>query len=485
MKGSTKMTRILENYEPKRACFHFENISAIPRGSGNEKGIADYLVSFAEQNGLWYHRDGINCVLIKKPASKGYEDHAPVILQGHTDMVCEKNLDTVHDFEKDGLKLKVKDGWLEAEGTTLGADDGVAVAIMLAILEDKSAAHPPLECLFTVMEETGMDGALDFDYSLLEGRTMINLDSEDLDCATVSCAGGATTTMTVNCDTSTRKNKLLKVTLKGLAGGHSGVEINKGRANANILMARLLSALYDKRPFNLVSINGGNKTNAIPRECEAVIAVFDPEDSKETLLEAAKVVSNELCDEDAGFKLHINKANGSDFVMTYKDTSRVLRAICLLPNGVMAFSRDIKGLVETSSNLGIVRTDGQAVRLITMERSSVDSKLDYVMKQFDMLGRCVDATVEHSERHPGWEYAREGRIRDVYFESFKKLFGYEPKFEAIHAGLECGIIGRSLGKVDTVSFGPKVVDIHTPDEKLDLKSFKDGYELVLEMLKKL
>ena len=480
------MKRILENVEPERACYHFENISAIPRGSGNEKGIADYVCNFAKENGLEYHRDALNNVLIKKKASKGYEDHPAVIMQGHTDMVCEKNLDTVHDFEKDGLKLKVKDGFLYAEGTTLGADDGVAVAIMLAILEDKNAAHPPLECMFTVQEETGMDGAFGFDYSLLSGRTMINLDSEDLDRATVSCAGGVTSIFTFECDSAKRRNKALKVTVKGLAGGHSGVEINKGRANANVLMGRILASLYDKKPFELVSIDGGNKINAIPRECVAVISVFDPENAKEYLDACGRTVMKELCPEDSEFRLYVDKAtNVKEEAFTFRDTSRILRAINLIPNDVIRMSRNIEGLVQTSSNLGVIRTGECEVKLSAMARSSVDSELDYVIERFNMLSRCVDAKIEHKEKHPGWEYAKESRVRDVYFDSFKKLFGREPEFEAIHAGLECGIIGRSLGGVDTVSFGPKVFDIHTPDERLDLASFKDGFDLVTEMLKNL
>lgn len=482
----TDNERVLKGFEPEPLFAFFEDICAIPHGSSNEEKIADYICDFAKQRGLEYYRDSIHNVLIKKEGSAGFENAPPVLLQGHTDMVCEKNSDTIHDFEAEGLKLKVDSGWLYAEGTTLGADDGTAVAAMLAVLDDKNAVHPPLECLFTVQEETGMTGAFEFDYSKIKAKTMINLDSESLDVATVSCAGGVKTQIKYVCDMYKLQNKPLKVSIKGLAGGHSGADIALERGNANKLMGRLLASLYNETPINLVSVCGGNKANAIPRECEAVISVLDYEETKEKLLDMAKTIQNELPSEDSEFKIRIEKAkNCGENMFSYKDTSRILSAICLLPDGVITKSRDIAGLVESSSNLGVITTQGNAVELTAMPRSSVESRLDDIMLKMELLAKNTGAEIFHHDRYPGWRYAKQSRIRDIYKSTFKELCGHEAKTAAEHAGLECGIIGNKLGGVDAVSIGPCILEIHTPNERLDLKSFADFYELLLAMLRKM
>ena len=480
------MQYILSDYSNLPIYRYFEEICAIPHGSGNEKEIAEYLCEFAKNNGLEYYVDSLNNVLIKKTASKGYEDKPAVLLQGHTDMVCEKNSDTVHDFEKDGLKLYTKKGWLYAEGTTLGADDGVGVALMMAILSNKEANHPDLECLFTVQEETGMDGAIGFDYSKLSARSFINLDSETLDNPIVSCAGGFHSKFTFNFEQYKLQNNLLKITVKGLAGGHSGTDINSGRENANIIMGRLLADLYAKEPFNIVSINGGNKANAIPRECECVISVFDKAKAKTFITEKAAEIKKQLVKADKKLSVRIDKARDvGESMFSFKDTSRIISAITLAPNGVIAMSKTMDGLVETSSNLGIIKTNGHKVTLEYMPRSSVDPMLDEIAIKLEALGKLLGAEVEHTERHPGWQYAPESKMRELFSQCYEKRFARKPKFEAIHAGLECGVILSNMGEMDGISICAEVLEIHTPNEALNLKSFADCYEITLEMLEKM
>ncbi|MBQ4116469.1 MAG: aminoacyl-histidine dipeptidase [Clostridia bacterium] len=478
------MNYILSNYSPEALFRYFEEICAIPHGSGNEKGIADYLCKFAEDNGLEYYRDDVNNVLIKKNASAGYENKPAVLLQGHTDMVCEKNNDVVHNFETDPLKIYEKDGWLYAEGTTLGGDDGIAVVMMMAVLADKDAKHPPLECLFTVQEETSMVGAINFDYSKLSAKSFINLDCEHLDHATVSCAGGVRCDISFELDSYKNQNSPIKITVKGLAGGHSGTDINSGKQNANILMAKLLGGLYEKMPFNLISINGGNKVNAIPRECEAVISVFDKKEAKETIKGLADTIRKQLVKNDKKFSVRVDNANGiSDTAFCFKDTYRVISTMNIIPNGVYEMSRSLEGLVETSSNLGVVTTEGNTVKLYLMPRSSVESKLDEIVMKFDMIAKLAGAKIDRHDRYPGWEYMPKSHMRDLYAQCFEKRTGRTPVFEAVHAGVECGIIITAMGgNLDGVSIGATVQNIHTPDERLELQSLSDAYAIMLDML---
>ncbi|MBR5313921.1 MAG: aminoacyl-histidine dipeptidase, partial [Clostridia bacterium] len=474
------------NHKPESLFRYFEEICSIPHGSGNEEQIAQYLCNFAKENGLEYYRDEYNNVLIKKNASSGYENKDSVLLQGHTDMVCEKNGDTIHDFENDGLKLYEKDGWLFAEGTTLGADDGAGIALMMAILSDKDAKHPALECLFTVQEETGMDGAINFDYSKIRAKSFINLDSETLDNPIVSCAGGFHTSFKFNFEQYKFQNNALSISVKGLAGGHSGTDINSGRANANIVMGRLLSHLYSKMPFNLISIKGGNKTNAIPRECEAIISVFDKKAAKEILSEKAAEIKKSLVKADKKMSVRIDKAKDfGDSMFCFKDTSKIISAITLSPNGVIAMSNDMKGLVESSSNLGIVKTENNNVILEFMPRSSVDSMLLELETKFEMLGKLLGAEVEHTEKHPGWKYSPNSNVRKIFADCYERKFGKKPNFEAIHAGLECGVIISNVGEMDGISICAEVLEIHTPNECMNLKSFADCHQIVLEMLERM
>lgn len=478
------MEYILSELEPNAIYRYFEELCAIPHGSSNEGGVADWLVGFAKEHELECYRDELHNVLIKKNGSEGNEDLPALLIQGHTDMVCEKNADTVHDFEKEGLKLRVKDGWLYAEGTTLGADDGVAVALMMAVLADKNAVHPPLECLFTVQEETGMGGVYGFDFSKLTAKEFINLDSESLDVATLSCAGGVQSDIFFEFDEYKVANTPVVITIKGLAGGHSGVDINTGKANANLLMGRILADLYEDEPFNLISINGGSKANAIPRECVAVVSVFDHKAAKARVKQFAEVLKKELVKDDRRFTVKVERAKEPvSNMFSFKDTSKIISCLNLVPNGVLSMRYDVKDLVESSSNLGIVETAGNKIKLVCMPRSSSESRLDCVIMKIDALCKALGARAEHSARYPGWEYNPKSRVRDMYAKVYCDMFGKKPLYEFVHAGLECGIISDAMGGMDGISIGAEILDIHTPDERLNLESFAQAYTLLCGMLK--
>ena len=477
------MNYILKDRYPEEVFRYFEEICAIPRGSGNEKGIADYLCAFANEKGLRFIRDAIHNVAIFKAASAGRENEPAVMLQGHTDMVCEKNGDTVHDFEKDGIKLILgEDGWLRADGTTLGGDDGFAVATMLAILSDDSLSHPALECLFTVQEETGLGGASEFDYSVLSAKKIINLDTEDEGTAVASCAGSMNLSFTLKEEQIPFAGSIVKLSLLGLAGGHSGTDIDKGRANSIMLMGRILNMLYRDEPFNLISLAGGNKRNAIPRECEAVIATFNADKVIERARELTRDIRAEMSASDAGLRLKTGKAPKPETMFTYKDTSRVLSFLSLVPNGVIAMSNSKQGLVETSSNLGVVRTDGNRIDFSVYARSSVEPSMDYTLCRMERVEKVTGLSMTFEDRAPGWAFDPKSELQKQFTECYKALYGKEGKVEAIHAGLECGIILEKMGGGDAIAIGPDMRDIHTPDERLNLDSVRRLYRLVVSML---
>ena len=473
------MEYILKGYEPENLFRYFEEISSIPRGSGNEKGIADYLVAFAKARGLKYYRDEMHNVAIYRPASPGMEDKEPVMLQGHTDMVCEKNNDVQHDFTKDPLKLIEKNGFLKADGTTLGGDDGAAVVMMMAILEDKDLKAPAIECLFTVQEETGLGGAKHFDYTKLSACRIINLDSECEGVATASCAGSMNTTFVFSPKRLPFAGQSVKVSVSGLAGGHSGGDIHLGRKNAILLLADLLSALYDKEPFNLVSISGGSKRNAIPREAEAVIAVEDRDAAIDEIKKVAANIYPILVKEDKKLKIRASRCAKPTDMTSYRDTSKMLSFLSLLPNGVIGMSASVKGLVETSSNLGIART-GEQFTFDVYTRSSVESEADAVYIKLKRLAKETDAELLLLDREAGWTFNPDSKLQKDYLRVYSEMFpdAPAPRVEAIHAGLECGIILEGLGKGDAISIGPNMRDIHSPAETLDLRSVERTYRLL-------
>lgn len=478
------MDYVINGYKPEALFRFFEDLAAIPHGSYNEAGVADALVSFAEVRGLECYRDELNNVLIKKPATPGYEGEPAVLIQGHTDMVCEKNAATEHDFKTQPLELYVEDGYLHARGTTLGADDGVAVALMLALLDGVAEHHPELECLFTASEEVGLVGATGFDYDHISARRMINLDSDDEGMVVVGCAGGCRTDIKLPVELVSAAGEALSIRISGLMGGHSGSDIALGRANANKLMGQLLLALRRDADYNLISLNGGLMDNAIPRECEAVITCADSERMKARAMLLAAVLREELSPEDAGFTLTCERAPLAERMMNCASTRQVVEAIGTVENGVIRMSRDIPGLPEYSRNLGIVRTRGDMVELIFSSRSPKENLLETSIDYLDAVAELCGASVEHYSRYPGWAYAKESPLRDKYVEVASRVLGREVQVVAIHAGLECGIIKSRIPDMDMISIGANADNIHTPDERLNLASYERLWQIVTGMLEK-
>ena len=459
------MTYKITGYQPERLFHFFEDISAIPRGSSNEKAVSDYLVAFAKERGLWYHQDALHNVIIKKPASAGAENKPAVMLQGHLDMVCEKLAGVDHDFEKDGIDLIVKDGVLTANGTTLGGDNGAAVALMLAVLDDDTLAHPALECVFTTQEETGLTGAAGLDKSLISARTMINLDSEEEGIATVSCAGGMRFTMTRPITRHTASGKLLTIDVSGLLGGHSGTDINKERQNGIILLARLINRVLHETGAQLASFAGGSKDNAIPREVCAVLVCSDADIEKaQSIAEAmAADFAAELVPFEPDFKCTISVKDGAAEVLSEADAKAFISAICLAPNGVRRRNLKQDGFVVTSLNLGVARMDDTTASLVFAPRSSVASLQNYTTDCLYLLAETFGFDCDIAGAYPGWSFAEESPIRDTFIASYRELFDADLKIEAIHAGLECGLFSDALPGLDAIAVGPTIRGCHTPD----------------------
>ncbi len=451
---------------------YFEEISAIPRASYKEGKIADYLCEFAQRRGLEYFRDSADNVLINAPADSGCENIPPLLLQGHTDMVCEKNADVEHDFDSEGLQLYVKDGFLRAHGTTLGADDGVAVAAMLCILDGGVGRHGELQCLFTTAEEVGLDGVKAFDYSKIRARRMINMDSAEEHLIIAGCAGGQRTSVTFEPRAiEVSAEYVATLTLKGLFGGHSGEDINRGRANANKIMG---GVLYEISDFcrGIVSIHGGSKDNAIPRECVAAVACSEPYVLKEKIAELAAKYAVGLCEDDKGFSLEISFERADSVQCIDRETAvGVIFMMMTADNGIFAMNNDIEGIVEWSRNMGIVACDAHSCEIVFSARSSYKERIDISEKQLDAYAALLGAKTRHYNRYPGWSYAEKSQLREDYSAAFEQLYGYRPQVTVIHAGLECGFISQAIPDMDILSCGPNVKDLHSPDERMELASF--------------
>lgn len=477
------MNYVVNGYEPKRVFEIFEDLCAIPHGSGNEKGIADYIEAFAKDRGLFILRDETGNVFLRKDAAQGYEYTAPVMLQGHMDMVCEKNADSDHDFLRDGLKLSVKDGQLWADGTTLGADNGIAVAIMLALLETNE--HPTLECLFTVEEETGLAGAKGFDCSCVTAKQMINLDSEEEWQVTAGCAGGCRTEVdfAYNSEIVSDGYTTLDIAVTGLSGGHSGAEIHCGKTNAIIAMGRILGAAREKAGFDLVSITCNGKDNAIARECFATVVCKDGEKVKNALIAEGERMRPELSSDDENFAVTVSGAEKVGKALNSETTEKVIALLTTVKTGVLKMSNQIKGLVEYSRNVGVVETDSERIKLTFSSRSSVEAQLDLSCRDMNTLCRALGAECHHYARYPGWEYAPVSPLRDKYIGEFKKLYGKDLTVGVIHAGLECGILSSKMNGMDIISIGPNMYDIHSPNEHLDLASCERIWKTLIEVLK--
>lgn len=478
----------ITGYKPEKLFHFFEDISAIPRGSANEKAISDYLVAFAEERNLWYHRDALFNVIIKKPASAGAKEKPAVMLQGHTDMVCEKLAGVAHDFTTDPLDLIIKDGVLSANGTTLGGDNGAAVACMLAILDDDTLTHPALECVFTTQEEIGLNGAEALDKSLLSARTMINLDSEDEGVATVSCAGGLRFGLTRPITRSKKEGMLLHLEATGLLGGHSGTDINKEHQNANLLMARMINHLFHNTDALLVDFNGGTKDNAIPRETSATLFYSDEvaaKNAENLALALSADFSSEICPYEPAFQFLVSTENGTADVISAEDGKAFITAMCLAPNGVQFRNMNLDGFTVTSLNLGIAATDETSASLVFAPRSSVATLMSALKEKLCLLAGTFGFEVSMHGEYPGWSFAEVSPIRDVFVQSYKELFHDDLKIEAIHAGLECGLFSDAIPGLDAIAVGPTIRGCHTPDEHLPLDSFERFYELLTDVLKKL
>lgn len=479
------MEYIIKGRRPISVFRFFEEISAIPRASYHEAAVADYLVRFAEARGLSCYRDAQNNVLIKAPASRGRENVPPLLLQGHTDMVCEKNSDVEHDFSRDPIRLWVDGNRLRAKGTTLGADNGIAVAIMLALLDGEVDEHPAYECLFTTAEEVGLDGAREFDYSRITAKRMVNLDSEALGKVTCGCAGGVRSDLTLAFSPEIFSGEALHISITGLMGGHSGENINCGRANANKLMGRLLAGLLRETGLQIASIAGGSKDNAIPRECEAVISVADPDRANDVLTRLAEEICSELVRDDAGCSITVETVEAPDTMLSEADTLRAIAVLATSANGVLEMSRDVAGLVEYSRNLGVVRTEEGEMIFTFSARSSIESRIDASEAEMEMLGKLTSCAVSHRGRYPGWSWAPVSPLRDAYVAAYREVTGKDAEVGAIHAGLECGIICANCPDMDIISIGPSLYDIHSPAEAMDLDDAEIFWDTLAALIRRL
>ena len=476
----------ITGYKPEKLFHFFEDISAIPRGSGNEKEISDYLVKFARERNLWVYQDEAHNVIIRKDGSEGAKDKEPVMLQGHIDMVCDKLAGVEHDFEKDGIELVVKDGVLSANGTTLGADNGVAVALMMMVLDDEAIKHPPVECVFTTEEEVGLNGAQALDKSLITARTMNNMDSEEEGVATISCAGGLRISLTRPVKRETAEGTLITIKIKGLLGGHSGMDISKERQNANLLMARMVDHLMRNTDGKLVTFAGGTKDNAITRECGATLIYADKaeaEKAEKLARSLAETLAAEITPDEPDFVCEISVEEGKTAsALAAEDAKAFVSAIRLAPNGVFSRNMKMDGFVVTSSNMGVVKADEDCLQIVVSPRSSVASLQEDTKERFQTLADTFGFRTEYSGEYPGWSFAEKSRIREVFVESYRELFGKELKLEAIHAGLECGLFSEALPGLDAIAVGPTLYDVHTPDEHVPLDSFERFYELLKDVL---
>ena len=475
----------LAGLEPANVFGYFEKLCSIPHGSRNTKMISDYLVSFAQEQGLRYIQDDLNNVILFGEGTCGYEDHPPVILQGHMDMVCEKDADCPIDMEKEGLDVTHDGSFVFAKGTTLGGDNGIAVAYALALLADRSIPHPPLEVVVTVDEEIGMEGAAGIDLSVLQGRTLLNLDSEDEGIFTVSCAGGARATVSLPVERRTVYGPCVRLTVEGLQGGHSGVEIHKNRANANKVMGEFLSRVQKLMPLCLTSFAGGTKDNAIPRSCQATLIALGMhiERINDVAAQLQKEIREQYDEPEAIVRGDDVDAFGGN-ALTTECTSKVIALLCSLPNGVQAWSRDIPGLVQTSLNLGVAKL-GEDMKLTSSVRSSVNQEKNDLLARLKELADFYEGSYSQMGEYPAWEYKADSKLREIMVSTYEKLYGTAPEVVAIHAGLECGLLSEKLPGLDCVSIGPQMHDIHTSRERLDIASTKRTWDFLLEVLKNL
>ena len=476
---------VLENCEPKRVFHYFEEICKIPHGSGNTRQISDYLVQFAKNHDLKYIQDEMNNVVIYKPGTAGYENAPTVIVQGHMDMVCEKRPDVDHDFTKDGLNLSVEGDYVSANGTTLGGDDGIAVAYGLALLESDTIAHPPLEVFITVDEEIGLLGAVGFDCSVLKGRRFINLDSEAEGSLWISCAGGLSGISHIPVTRLEAKGEKLTVKISGLMGGHSGAEIDKNRANANSLLGKFLHGLDAKAGYELITVQGGQKDNAITREsiAELLTVKENVEAVKEYAASMQTAWREEYTGTDEGITVTVTEEGEQDAKVLHPTSKeKVVFFLVNVPYGVQKMSGTIKGLVETSTNIGILKTSENEVLGSSSIRSSVETARDALSDKIEYLTEFLGGEYERQGVYPAWEYRKDSPLRDKMVEVYEEMYVQKPNVVAIHAGLECGLFYKKMEGLDCVSLGPDMKDIHTSEEVLSISSTERVWKYLVKVL---
>ena len=478
-------TKRLAGLEPAAVFGYFEEICAIPHGSRNTKRISDYLVEFAKKNDLRYIQDADNNVILFGDATPGYEDHPAVILQGHMDMVCEKDADCPIDMATEGLDVTHDGNVVYARGTTLGADNGIAVAIIMALLVDKTIPHPAIEAIITVDEEIDLLGAASVDLTELKGRTLINLDSEGEGIFTVSCAGGATATISLPVERRAVYGPCIRLSVDGLQGGHSGADIHRNRANANKIMGEFMNRIQKLMPLCLTSLAGGAKDNAIPRSCQATLVAMGIHLQRinDIAEQLQAEVREQYAEPEATVQAFDVDALGGNSLST-ESTAKIISLLCAAPNAVQSWSQDIEGLVQTSLNMGVIKL-GDRFSATFSVRSSVNAEKEEVLCQLQRLADMFEGTYSCAGEYPAWEFKKESRLRDVMVPVYREMFCKEPKVEAIHAGLECGLFSEKLPGLDCVSIGPQMHDIHTSRERLEIASTERTWKFLLEVLKNL
>jgi len=483
------MERVLKGLEPEAVFTHFESLTRIPRGSGNEKEVSDFLVKFAEELGLEVIQEECLNVIINKPGTKGYENAPRVILQGHMDIVCAKREDLEFDFTKDPIPVVLDGDMIRTKGTTLGADNGIAVAMAMAILESKDLPHPPLTALFTVAEETGMDGVLGLSSENISGDILINIDSEEEGTALASCAGGVNVLVNLPIKwQDTDDNKVAyKVSIKGLLGGHSGMEINKNRGNAIKLLGRLLSFISNDMDVDISHVSGGEKMNAIAKMAHSVIMIDKANEDrlKDTVNNCEAIFLNEFKTSDPDIKLYIEAVQKPYRVFSEGTKQSLISILRLIPNGVQTMSADIEGLVESSNNIGVLTTKDDEIIFSSAVRSSVKTLKEEINGRIKAICDLTGADMNLTGDYPEWEYKVDSPIRDLMKKVYKDMYGEEIKVDAIHAGLECGLLKEKVGDIDMISIGPNLYDVHTPNEHLSIPSTRRVFEFLCEVLKRI
>ncbi len=480
------MENVLKGINPEKVLCFFEKLTQIPRGSGNEKEVSDYLVNFAKERNLKVKQDGALNVIIEKDATEGYENAKTVILQGHMDIVCAKDKDVEFDFEKDPINIYVDGDMIRTKGTTLGADNGIAIAMAMAILDSNEIKHPKLIVLATTNEETGMEGVMNLEKGSIKGDVLINIDSEEEGVLLASCAGGVRSTVSLPIeyvDNDFKYNYVVSV--DGLLGGHSGIEIDKKRASAIKLMGRILSALNDEIEIGISEINGGEKMNAIAKRCEVLLGLNNRKKFEKIINDVSVDIKNELKTSDGFILIEYELVDEKKKYISVQNKKDLISLIRLMPQGVQTMSADIEGLVESSSNVGVIRTDENRISLNSAIRSSVRSLKYEIANRIDYLSKLTNSTHKLVAEYPEWQFKKESYIRDLMSKVYMDKFNDELKIDAIHAGLECGFLKEKLGDIDMVSLGPNMYDVHTPNEHVSISSVKNVYEFLLEVLKEM